>query len=112
MDKVEIIIEELKKIRVRYLGLTMPMRTAILNAMEEYANQKQPNFIPDGFVKIIGCDKIEGFEKLIRKEDIAKIAKQIYLDHPGTDGYYNFLKFLWVKYPNKKEERLCEIIPL
>jgi hypothetical protein len=81
--------------------------------MEEYANQKQsPNSIPNGFVKIIGADRANGFEKLIRKENISKMGKELYLKYPGSDGYYNFLKFLWIKYPNGEEKRLCEIVPL
>ena len=40
MGKAEIITEKLETIGVKYFGLTMPIRQAILSAMEEYADDK------------------------------------------------------------------------
>lgn len=57
-----------------------------------------------GFIKIIGCDKATGFEKIIKESDLQEEGKKIYSEHPGTDGYYNFTKFLWVEYPDGRPE--------
>lgn len=64
-----------------------------------------------GFVKIFGCDNASGFEVICGESELEKVAKEIYAEHPGADGYYTFTKFLWVKYPdNRPEQRLDSVV--
>jgi hypothetical protein len=65
-------------------------------------------------VKIYGVEGAEGFEREYYEYELEKWAKDIW-EHPSkysdyTDGtgeaYYNFLKYLWIKYPDGTDERL------
>ena len=58
------------------------------------------------------------FEKFVAPEDIEKICQNIW-DHPekyseyqegSESAYYNFLKFLWVEFPDGTEKRLADIV--
>jgi len=57
------------------------------------------------------------FEEKIASADVAAkcyhIAKNpsLYSDYPNNseEAYYEFLRFLWVKYPDGKEERLMVV---
>ena len=62
--------------------------------------------------EIFGVDKAEGFSKSFEcGDDFDKTCRNIW-DNPGA--YYKpnyweeFLKYLWVKLPNGKEERLVD----
>lgn len=60
-------------------------------------------------LKITGSEVT--FLKIVKEEELEAVAKEIYKEHPGEDGYYNFTKFLWVEYPDGKEIRLDEAVP-
>jgi hypothetical protein len=63
-----------------------------------------------GYVKITGSEV--DFEKVCKESELIKIGKEIFADHPGEEGYYNFIKFLWVQFPDEREEcRLDCIVP-
>ena len=68
--------------------------------------------LKNGFVKIEGCDNATGFERICKESELQKVGKEIFAEHPGEDGYYNFTKFLWVKYPDgRPEHRLDDVVP-
>jgi hypothetical protein len=65
-----------------------------------------------GYVKIEGCDNATGFKRICKESELQKVGKEIFAEHPGEDGYYNFTKFLWVNYPDDRPEcRLDDLVP-
>ena len=65
-----------------------------------------------GYVKIEGCDNATGFERICKESELQKVGKEIFAEHPGEDGYYNFTKYLWVNYPDDRPEcRLDDLVP-
>ena len=75
----------------------------------EPVNQKPE--LTTGYVKIKGCDNATGFERICKESDLTTIAKEIYKQHPGEDGYYSFTKFLWVQFSDGREEcRLDDLV--
>lgn len=75
-------------------------------------NKGQPQKLEAGFVKIEGCEDAEGFERIVKESDLQKTAKEIYAQHPGEEGYYGFTKYLWVSFPDDRQEcRLDDIVP-
>ena len=56
------------------------------------------------------------FEKYVSPKKIKKVCQKIwnkpqkYSAYGGESAYYDFLKFLWVKFPDGKEERLCNMV--
>jgi hypothetical protein len=67
--------------------------------------------LKEGYVKIEGCDNATGFVRICKEEDLQKVGKEIFAEHPGDDGYYDFNKFLWVSYPDgRKEVRLDSLV--
>lgn len=85
-------------------------------------------FVQKGIVKgsifehktciISGCDEADSFKELrVPEEKIKEVCKEIW-DNPdkysdykkGSEGaYYHFLKYLYVKFPDGREENLCSI---
>ncbi len=64
--------------------------------------------------KIFGVDKAEGFLLKVPHAELQTKAQDIW-DHPENyrvteDSYYDFLKFLWISYPNGSEARLADLI--
>jgi len=81
MDKVEIITAELKKINIKYLGLSVELRRALLSAMRKYVYQEIP-FI-QRFNKRPGPNKVNtGLEMVVREriEMIEEHGKTVYFD--------------------------------
>ena len=81
MDKVEIITAELKKINIKYLGLSVDLRRALLSAMGKYTDQEIP-FI-QRFNKRLGTDGTNtGLEMVVREriEMIEKHGKTVDFD--------------------------------
>ena len=66
-----------------------------------------------GYVKITGVEGASDYIEIVKESDLQAVGKKIYAKHPGTDGYYNFLKYLWVEFPDDRPDtRLNEIVPL
>jgi len=84
---------------------------------QEYAQQKidnhsQASKLKEGFVKIVGCDNADGFEKICKESELLKVGKEIFSEHPGEDGYYSFTKYLWIEYPDDRNDvRLDDLVP-
>jgi hypothetical protein len=86
-------------------GITLKQRIDIILRRNKKIEPK------NGYVTIVGSE-IE-FNKIVKEEHLEKEARQIYKDHPGEKGYYTFLKYLWIQYPDDRDaQRLNEIIPL
>mgnify|MGYP001272942948 CR=1 FL=1 len=60
------------------------------------------------------------FEKFVAPEDIEKVCQDIW-DHPdkysdyqaeSDSAYYDFLKYLWVKFPDGTEKRLSDVVKI
>ena len=58
------------------------------------------------------------FEMTVSESELKDTAQQIW-DHPSTycqvtdgseESYYQFLKYLWIKYPDGREDRLADVI--
>jgi len=58
------------------------------------------------------------FEKFVAPEDVKAVCQDIW-DHPdkyskysygSEDAYYEFLKFLWVEFPDGRYERLTDLV--
>jgi hypothetical protein len=68
--------------------------------------------------KIVGSDKAKSFSigfsdedtMLQTAQDIWNNPHDYYKFHKDDDEYYEFLKFLWIEYPNGNEERLTDCI--
>lgn len=85
MNKVEIITEELKKINIKYLGLSLDLRKTLLEAMEKYADQEIPpilrshvNISTQRFNKRPGTNKTNTGLEMIVRERIEMIEKHGY----------------------------------
>jgi len=63
------------------------------------------------YVTITGVEGASGFNEKVKLSDLEARALEIYKAHPDAEGYFKFTKYLWVKYPNGKEQRLDSIIP-
>ena len=86
-------------------------RTLLLGLLSVSKRFSEPE-LQNGFVKIEGCDNATGFERICKESELQKVGKEIFAEHPGEDGYYNFTKFLWVKYPDgRPEHRLDDVVP-
>lgn len=66
--------------------------------------------------KIVGSEEWAGFYYICSPKRIKAVCKRIW-DNPEKyakrklgDDYYDFLKFLWVKYPDGKEVLLAEVV--
>lgn len=65
---------------------------------------------------IYGMEKAEDFKKEVEEEDLVSVCWDIwehpdkYAGHPLGEPYYDFLKYLWVRYPDGEEIRLAEIV--
>ena len=79
-------------------------------ALKAWFEQKYNPKLSEGYVKIVGVDKASGFEKICKESEIDEVGKKISEDHPGAEGYYNFIKFLWVQYPDGKECQLDNLM--
>lgn len=60
------------------------------------------------------------FEKIVAPEDIRAVCQDIW-DHPdkyseypakSEAAYYEFLKYLWVVFPNETEKQLVDIVTI
>lgn len=63
---------------------------------------------------LINGSEVE-FQLKVKEEDLEKEARKIYaqsvVDYGKEDCYYSFTKFLWVKFPDgRQEERLDSIV--
>lgn len=86
-------------------------RTLLLGLLSVSTLFSEPE-LKNGFVKIEGCDNATGFERICKESELHKVGKEIFAEHTGEDGYYNFTKFLWVKYPDDRpEHRLDDVVP-
>lgn len=65
-------------------------------------------------VTIFGIDNASDLKPMfIYEENLKLAAKIIYEKHKGEAGYYDYLKFLWVKYPDdRKDARLINVVPM
>lgn len=71
-----------------------------------------------GYVKIFGCDICSDFEILLSEKSLVNRIAQDIWDNPRDyydidqeeNEYYEFIKFLWIKYPDGKEVRLSDIV--
>lgn len=64
--------------------------------------------------RIVGADKASGFIFHVAEGELRERCQDIW-DHAGdyckvNDPYNDFLKYLWVEYPDGEERRLCEVI--
>jgi hypothetical protein len=75
-----------------------------------------PNFvktkIDEGFVRICGCEDAKNLNEIIPENKLIERANQLYDKHSEDGGYDNFLKFIWVEFPNGKEAQLLELVPI
>ena len=86
-------------------------RTILLGLLGVSTRFSKPE-LKTGFVKIEGCDNATGFQRICKESELQKVGREIFAEHPGESGYYNFTKFLWVKYPdNRPEHRLDDVVP-
>lgn len=60
------------------------------------------------------------FEKFVAPEDVEKVCQDIW-DHPdkysdyqaeSDSAYYDFLKYLWVEFPDGTEKRLGDVVKM
>lgn len=63
---------------------------------------KAPFVLQPGQVKIFGIDKAAGFKRICNESELVKEGKKI-LKNPMTGDYYDFAKYLWVEYPDDRE---------
>lgn len=103
-----------KKIKI---GDTEIKQRDAINFYEELLVAYQNN---NGRYKITGADSAGSFNISFSDERMTlKIAQDIW-DNPkkywdiedDDNAYYEFLKFLWVEYPDGKEERLTDVVKI
>lgn len=108
-DKDEMFIYYLDKLPSELVDAIKEDRSALLPIAEDDI-RKSPFFVSD-IIKIVGCDKASGFSMSIIESELEKTAKKIYEEHPGKEGYYNFIKYLWIEYNDGRESvRLDSVI--
>ena len=80
--------------------------------------QKAKAFEANAVCQIFGSEI--DFKKTVLAENVKAVCQDIwdnvdkYTDYHKTsaDGYYRFLKFLWVEYPNGTTKRLTDIVDM
>jgi hypothetical protein len=120
--KAKFAVDILKQYAIE--GGTMPRGTNDISPLEEWLLLKLFDVVIIGekekkqllktinYVTIVGCDEASGFTQMCKESDIIMVGKEIYKKHTGDKGYYNFNKFLWVEFPDGREEcRLDDIVP-
>lgn len=75
--------------------------------------------IENTICKIRGADKAYGFKKDCDISELKKVCQDIwnrpekYSDYSGGEtAYYEFLKYLWVEFPDGTNENLCDIVDM
>ena len=79
--------------------------------VSEFVTKKPKNLI-DGYVRLYGAEIASDLNEIIAEDKLKERALKIYDEHTDEDAYYNYLKFLWVEYPNGNSLQLMEVIPL
>ena len=83
----------------------------LFSVTKRYSNSKEQK-LTDGYVRLFGAESASDLDEIIPENELNDRALQIYSEHTDEDAYYNYLKFLWVEYPNGNELQLMEAIPL
>jgi len=79
-------------------------------AINDVLDAVKTNQLKSGYVKIISSEG--SFEKSCKEIQLKEVAKKLRRDNSGEEGFYAFLKFLWVQFPDNREDaRLDEVVP-
>ncbi len=112
--------ESYEEYAARYNTIVDKLNENTLESMQKYLHvtvaiiPKLPTSELDaGYVKITGVEGASDYVEIVKESDLQAVGKRIYAKHPGADGYYDFLKYLWVEFPDDRPDtRLNEIVPL